>query len=162
MTVARIPAGDAGTMATVGHMRRFVRRGVTYPLTVDLAALIIEGAGGYQPAQARALRSWLLHNVRFQADPNGPELLRSVPEMLEMIQLRGWALIDCDDISVLGAALGKAVGFPARFTLLGFNHPGSPYQHIFTELWDGQRWVDLDVTRPAVLPPVARAMHLTV
>lgn len=163
MAIARIPAGDSGTLATVAHMRRFVRRGVMYPLTVQLAGLIVEGAGEYRPAQARALRSWLDHNTRFLPDPHGPELLRSVPEMLEMLRARGWVLADCDDIAILGAALGKAVGFPARFTLLGFHHPGLPFRHIYSELFDGQRWVDLDVTRPSQpIAPVKRVLHVNI
>lgn len=161
MATVKIPGGDAGTVATLGYMRQLANRGVRHPLTVTLAGRIVEGAGGYRLAQARALRSWLASTIEFQADPYGVELLRTVPEMLAEIQSRGFGAYDCDDVAVLGAALGKAAGLPARFTVLGFHHPSFPYRHVYTELY-GSRWVDLDITRPSRLPPVARAAVMEV
>lgn len=161
MATIRIPRGDAGTIATLGHMRRLANRGVRHPLTVGLAGRIVEGAGGNRRAQARSLRSWLASTIEFQADPYRVELLRTVPEMLTEIRSRGFGAYDCDDVAILGAALGKAAGLPARFAVLGFLHPSFPYRHVYTEL-DGDGWVELDITRPLRLPPVARAMVMEV
>jgi transglutaminase-like putative cysteine protease len=70
-----------------------------------------------------------------------------------MIAAQGYARGDCDDVAILGAALGKAAGFPARFVLLGFGGPMAPYQHVFTEIGTRQGWMNLDVTRPRH-PPI--------
>lgn len=163
MATIRIPRGDAGTRATVQHMRRLANAGVRHPLTVTLASLIVEGAGGDKLRQARAIRSWLASSVAFQSDPYGVELLRTVPEMLNEIQFRGLGRYDCDDVAILGAALGKAAGLPARFQVLGFHTPSHPYRHVFAELYGSPaRWVELDITRPDHLPRVARVMTVGV
>lgn len=143
----KIGRGEVGTNQTVAAMRRYVRDAVRNPLTVNLASLIVEGAEGHRPTQVAAIRSYLESSTTFLRDPHGFELLRTVPEMLAMIRRRGIAQLDCDDVAVLGAALGKAVGLPARFVLLGFFELGAPFSHVYTELHDGRAWRDLDVTR---------------
>jgi transglutaminase-like putative cysteine protease len=157
----RIPAGDLGTLATVREMRKLVDKGVRNPLTVRLASAIVEGAHGHRASQAMAIRGWLDLRTVYQDDPYGIELLRSVPEMLADIRQRGAAALDCDDVAILGAALGKAVGLRPRFVLFGFE-PSGPYRHIFTELATPEGWVDLDITRPPRLPPVARSLTVPV
>jgi len=71
---------------------------------------------------------------------------------------RGVAQVDCDDVAMLGAALGKAVGLRARFVAVAFGPRGAPYRHVWAEL--GPRtnnvWLDMDTTRPAQGLP----MHL--
>ncbi|MEE8177710.1 MAG: hypothetical protein V3T65_06925 [Acidobacteriota bacterium] len=74
--------------------------------------------------------------------------MREVPEMLEDMQRWGAAQVDCDDAAVLSAALGKAVGLKPRFVVLGFEGPTGPYRHVYTELFDGVAWTEMDVTRP--------------
>lgn len=154
----RIPGGDLGTFATLGHMRSLANQGAYHPLTVSLGSLIVEGVGDNRPLQAAAIRSWLQSSIRFHRDPFGVELIREVPEMLALVRARGLALLDCDDVSILGAALGKAIGLPARFVVLGFGNGlgAAPYRHVYTELFDGARWREMDITRPSNLPPVSR------
>lgn len=130
-------------------MRRLVNRGVQNPLTIRAASAIIGGILRNRRAHAGAIRGWIEAKVRFQPDPYGMELLREVPEMLEDIARWGAAQVDCDDAAILSAALGKAVGLRPRFVVLGFEGPGGPYRHVYTELFDGVGWTEIDVTRPA-------------
>ncbi len=57
---------------------------------------------------------------------------------------------DCNDFAVAMAALGKAGRYPARFAL-GYDDTGEPV-HIWTQLWTGSEWVDVDPT-PGAPPP---------
>jgi hypothetical protein len=57
---------------------------------------------------------------------------------------------DCNDYAVVMAALGMAGHLPARWAL-GHNSQGVP-NHIWTQLWDGSNWVDVDPT-PGAPPP---------
>lgn len=100
----------------------------------------------------------------FQPDPWGLETIREVPEMLQDVAVRGALQADCDDVAVLAAALGKAVGMKSRLVVFGFEGPRGPFAHVFTELYvGGGRWADMDVTRPpgGFMPP-ARASFLEV
>lgn len=129
-------------------MRRLVNRGVQNPLTIRAASVIIGGVLRNRQAHAGAIRAWIDVKVRFQPDPYGMELLREVPEMLEDMARWGAAQVDCDDVAVLSAALGKAVGLRPRFVVLGFEGPVGWYRHVYTELSDGVAWTEIDVRRP--------------
>lgn len=143
-------------------MRRLAVDGVKNPLTIRLAAAIVEGASGDKPMQVSAIASWLSVSTQFLADPRGIELLRTVPEMLADIERRGRLQADCDDIAILGAALGKAVGLASRFVVIGFRHPRAPYEHVYTEIHDGRRWRSLDIVRPTRPPAISRRATMIV
>lgn len=168
MRVSRIemPAwGDLPTIVTVWKMRSLAREGSWHPHTRAVATRIVRAAGGRDGAlQAGLIREWLAENVRFQRDPSGTELLHGVPLQLATIAQNGSADYDCDDVAILAAALGKAVGLKARFRVVGFNSPNAPFRHVYTELRSplpASRWVEQDVTRQAQnLPPVASRIWL--
>lgn len=145
-----IPWGHAGIESTIRHMRRIAKRGAAQPLLRESAASIVGDAGSSFEA-ASAIRRFLERRTEFVFDPVGVELIRSPVYMLRAIQARGTAVGDCDDVAVLGAALGLAAGIPARFVLLGFTE-AEPFEHVYTELLSDGGAVELDTTRPAQMP----------
>ena len=145
-----IPPGDAGIEATVGHMRRLARRGADDDLLHRLAARIVDGSEG-PGERARLLRGYLSEVFRFQRDPPGVEWIRTPRELAGKLEADGAASGDCDDVAVLGAALAHVMGLRSRYVLLGFDR--GPFSHVYTDVWTGDGWVDLDVTRPDQFPP---------
>jgi hypothetical protein len=165
-----IPNGDFGTLATVGWMRRLARSGSTDPLVRYTASAIVREVPGKDAmGQARAIRSWLSEWTQFLRDPNGTELLHSPRHLLSVLrQTRLPLRIDCDDVAVLGAALGGAVGLRARFVIVGFLSPDAPFRHVWADLAPPLGttvgtpvWVDLDVTRSAQALPSFNAISRT-
>ena len=147
----RIPRGNRGIRRTVREMRQLANEALTDPLLVETAAIISEGTG-VPDEQATRLRLWLADTTDFQPDPVGHELIRSPGYMLDRIYSQGWAAGDCDDVATLAAALGKAMGLPARYRLLSFM-PGAPFSHVVTDVRAGCCWLDLDTTAPDQFPP---------
>jgi len=147
----RIPRGNRGIRKTVRFMGRLAREALTDPLTVETAALIVNGSS--EPGEmASRIREFLVEYVRFVPDPVGQELIRSPRFMLERVRSHGFASGDCDDVATLGAALGMCVGLPARFVLLSFS-PLEPFSHVYAEIANGCCWTELDTTAPAQFPP---------
>lgn len=145
-----IPRGDLGIMLTVWQMRFLARRGARDPLLGQLAGSIVAGCEDTTEA-AHAIRLFLERVVDFTPDPAGAELLKQPRYAIRELELEDRILGDCDDVAVLGAALGGAVGLPARFVLLAFSH-GAPYEHVYTELLTDGGWLELDTTKPHQLP----------
>lgn len=143
--VRTIPEGDAGTLATVRRMRALVIDRCAHPVIRDLAVSL--GLGLQTSAQASAIRGWLRAHIRFQADPETTELLHDPVLMAQWIRERGVIGVDCDDVAIMGAALGCALGIPTRFVVVGFFEPQAPYTHVWAELFDGLGWRELDTTR---------------
>lgn len=146
--VTQIPRGDAGTTATLHKMRRLVNDSLPLPLVRGTAVNIIRQAVPRdRRGQIALIRAFLIERVQFVRDPVGVELLHSPEWLLRDIAARYYTNADCDDVAILGAALGKAVGLKARFIAVAFHDPVAPYSHVWAELFDGDRWGELDVTR---------------
>lgn len=110
------------------------------------------------PGGPAAIRQWLIRRFRFVRDPQGVELLKSPSVMLQEWEIGGEATGDCDDAAILGAAVALASRYRVRWVVLGF-HRGGPFGHVYAEVWDGQKWQNLDVTRPAQFPPGLEAQR---
>lgn len=159
--------GDAGTRQTLEVMRDLVQNGVAHPLVrqtaVDIARMVPPGDLN---AIARAVRRWLQEHVHFVYDPMNVEHVTAPDLLLNETRVRYFTTGDCDDIAVLGAALAGAVGVQSRFVVLGFGPDlEAPMGHVFTELFDGTQWLDLDITRnqPQVdMRQVTRTWHIPV
>lgn len=146
-----IPSDDAGTRLTLARMADLVNgpEGQADPLVNETAHQIVlrvppRDTLGY----ARAIRAWARSRFRFVPDPLDVETLRSPHYMLSHTDhLGGLMMGDCDCAALL-AALGKAIGLPARFVVLGFSSLDNAWGHVYAELGTDQGWLDLDVTKP--------------
>lgn len=152
VTLQEIPAGLAGTDATVKKMAELVRRSLVDP-RLKLEALKIVQAAGSKPADhvsaARALYGFVRSRIAFVNDPAGVESLQDPIITLYRIQAG-----DCDDHAILLAALAGSIGIPARFVTLGAN--AERFSHIYAELKAGGRWLPADTTTSSgfgVAPP---------
>lgn len=98
-----------------------------------------------------AIRQWLGRRFCFIRDPQGVELLKDPGVLLREWEHDGCARGDCDDAAILAAAVALAAGYQVRFQVVGFR-TGGPFGHVYAEAFDGRRWIDFDVTRPAQFP----------
>ncbi len=84
-----------------------------------LALAIVRDAGiagkNYQ-AEVLAVHCWVQSTIRYTRDPVGQETVQT-PEHTAFVNQAG----DCDDFSVLEAALLGALGHPTRFITIGYS-----------------------------------------
>jgi hypothetical protein len=142
-----------GVYATVERMKQLVRTRMGTPAVRKVSVNIARDAGSKDGmAQAMAIRDWCEDHTFFIRDPHGMELLHDPILMLQVILRDGDIAVDCDDVALLAATLGKSVGLRARFVVVGFGSPTAPFQHIWTELSSPSgtpQWIHVDVTRYA-------------
>lgn len=138
-------------------MRGLVRAGVADPLTLETAQRIVRTCPPRNAkCEAQTLRSWLAAHFRFVADPISQETLRSPRRDLEQLARDGVISGDCDDATVIAAALAAAIGLRPYAVVTAFRRPGAPFRHVYAVVpVDGTltEWVDFDVTRPAGIEP---------
>jgi len=84
-----------------------------------------------------AIHNWVRDNIRYTRDVVGQETL--YPPEYVMYQTQAG---DCDDMSMLVAALCGSVGIPTRFKVIG-QTPGS-YSHVYLEARPQNDWIPLD------------------
>jgi len=149
-------------------MRAMVYREFMNPLVRLTASAIVGGINGQDGAeQANAIREYLENTTEFLRDPDGVEMLHGPVWQVQQIRQNGIVRVDCDDVAMLAAALGKSVGLRARFVVVGFGNAKSPYRHVWAELSPRNfpAWVDMDITRPVQGLPfnrVARVLNVDV
>lgn len=139
--LGRLPAGEAGVRATLKLMRAFVRhgkkdlavRGVALQLVRPLEQRDYVG-------EVRALHAFVRDRIRYVGDVRGVETLHSARRILQ--QGQG----DCDDKSILLAALLESINHPTRFVAVGFSP--THVDHVLLETRIGRRWVPLETTEP--------------
>ena len=140
-------AGDPGTAQTIAIMRQLVDAALKDARFVHTAVDIVRSVPAYDDlGEVRALYNWVISNIRFTKDPISKEKLIPPQELLKI------KAGDCDDISMLLAALAMSIGYNARLITVSAN-PASPddFSHVYVEVetpgGSGQ-WLPLDAARP--------------
>lgn len=140
-----VGANDEGTADTIGAMSALALEAAQHdPVTIEVAAGILEDTGADPIGLARAVYDFLRESVRFRPDPPGRELLRTPEQLLLEIARAGRTRADCDENATLGAALLLALGIPAALITTGRSASG-PFSHVFfgAQL-GGREWFPID------------------
>jgi transglutaminase-like putative cysteine protease len=104
--------------------------------------------------EVKAIFEYVRDQIRYVRDIRGLETLQTPPVTMDL------SAGDCDDKSILLAALLESIGHPTRYVAVGYTVPGS-YSHVYVETRLGTGWLPLDATVQQPLgwsprPPVAR------
>lgn len=152
----KIPKGYSGTLKTVGHITHLIKQGAK-DFCVRQTAIDILFANGIPPkdylGEIETLFEWVKNNIRYTRDIHRVELLHTPRRLLE---LRAG---DCDDMTMLLAAMLKSIGHPVRLVLVGFNpKKKKQFTHIYLEAQYKGWWIPLDATvnRPMGWAPPAK------
>jgi hypothetical protein len=157
MYVAPLLSGDAGVEQTIDQMRGLVDQALRDPSIIRQATDIVRGVSAFDDlGEANAIYEWVRGNIRFTKDPVNKEKLYPPAELLDI------RAGDCDDISMLTAALVMAIGYPARFvTVAASQTDPDQFSHVYTEAEvpaGSGEWIPLDSARYdsqfGVAPPV--------
>ncbi|MCI0695249.1 transglutaminase-like domain-containing protein [candidate division KSB1 bacterium] len=147
--------GYAGTLKTVEHIAKLIKEGAK-DFCVRQKAIDVLFEYGIRPkdyrGEIRTLFEWVKNNIRYTRDIHRVELLHTPRRMLE---LRAG---DCDDMTILLAAMIKSIGHPVRLVLVGFNPQKKKlFTHIYLEAFCKGWWIPLDATvnRPMGWAPPA-------
>lgn len=145
-TLEQIPAGRAGTDATVRRMAELVNQALADQAVRMVALRILQthqAPPGDQLQTAGTLYEWVKQQIRYVRDPVGLETVQS-PEVT--LQLRAG---DCDDSTTLIAALATAVGLRVRFVTVGPHQDAM--QHVYAQLLVNGAWLNADTTTPGTI-----------
>lgn len=142
VTLKMIPSGVPGIIETLKEMSRLVRSGKKDLLVRQAASNLTShcdsGNSKNYACQVRVLHAFVRDHIRYLLDPHNAEWIQAPDKTLEMRSG------DCDDKSILLAALLESLGHPTRFVAIGFE-PGV-YSHVYVETKIGTRWIPLETT----------------
>lgn len=108
----------------------------------ESALQILRGVNSFAE-QARAIQVWVQQNIEYRRDPPDVELVQTPQVTMQL------CAGDCDDQSVLTAALLQSTGHPTQFVAVGLD--GNPLSHVLTQTLIGQSWVCVETIQPRPL-----------
>ncbi len=137
-----LPGGWAGTDGTVVKMQEMAtgKWGSRSPKIRALAINILHTRKVPEKnyvAEMVAIHNWVRDNIRYTKDVNGQETL-CYPEDTAFNTKAG----DCDDKSLLEAALLGSVGIASRFVTVGLTP--FKYDHVYLQAKPKDTWIALD------------------
>jgi hypothetical protein len=139
--LSKLPAGEAGTDATVREIGRLVGRAVENPNIRVTAISIVRQAGAdvADPfAVASTLFDWVRANIDYLPDPVGVESVQAPCVTMQ------FSAGDCDDHTVLVASLAMSLGIEARYRVTG--NSADRFEHVWPELKINGQWIPADTT----------------
>ena len=140
--VIPMSGGYAGIVQTLAIMRRMVRECRTNPIIRQAATnTIFLTPEKDQWSEAEAIFNYVRDHIRYVRDVLDVETL-STP----MMTLAG-RVGDCDDQTMLLAAMLESVGYVTRFVIEGYNAPGR-FDHVYLEAQVNHQWIPMDPTEP--------------
>lgn len=140
-TLQAIPDGKAGTVATLKIMREITKAGKTTLPVRNLALSLISSLPQKDYFnELKVLHRFVRDQIRYVRDVHGVETVQT-PDVT--LSLRAG---DCDDKSVLLAALLESIGHPTRFVAIGFKP--DDFVHVYVESRIGTAWVPAETTEP--------------
>ena len=153
--------GDEATFAAVAAIEHEIKVGSVQPAVVNQARRIADATPGDDPEDLAAqIRAWLVSVWRYVDDPTAAEYIAPAVDSLEQLQRQSSILGDCDDVTVLGGALGRALGFDVQITVISFADNPWSFTHVWASLLTPEGApVSLDILKPATgsVPPIARS-----
>lgn len=147
MRLGDLPSGRAGTKKTLDLMRGIVLDSLKEPAQKvrELALSIVRHVAPRRSfLEVVSLQHYVRDRIRYVRDPVPFELLQTPQKTVEYGQG------DCDDKSILLAALLMATGHPSRFISVGFK--GGPLSHVLVDTRIRDSWLPLETIVPNVEP----------
>lgn len=139
--LAEIPNGSAGIFASLKVMRSLVRQYKSY---LPIRTLAVQLVNGHRQkdwnAEVSSLQKFVRDKIRYTRDITDIETIQT-PDVT--LRLRAG---DCDDKSVLLAALLESIGYSTRFVAIGF--APETYEHVLVEVRKKTGWIPLETTEP--------------
>lgn len=143
LAVHALAAGDRGTIQTLHHMAQFAKDGVRSDVRLHRLAQMIAANTDDPERRLLAIYNWLGAAFTFKPDAKGFEQIRTPTDMLDQFEKQGRIAGDCDDLSIMGAALIMAMGYPAGFVIIARTETGR-FVHVYPSVYVGKTPVPMD------------------
>ena len=139
--------GTPAITKTVGHMKQIIVKAAFQPYVRRWAENIVYNIPqGDKFGEARAVYDFVVDSIRYTRDPKGMEFIQTPDMLLRFVESDDIATGDCDDITTLGMALLKSIGFDVAIKITSYSSKRQ-YQHVYGLVNIKGRWTPFDAIR---------------
>lgn len=132
---------------TARRMVKIIKESSYNPYVRKWAEKIVEGVKDRdEQGEIRALFRFMQKNTRFARDPRGMEYIQTPPYVLKHIEMGDKPSLDCDDYTVTGMSLARALGYRTAIRVVGYKK--GAFSHVYGMVRiKGDGWVMFDAVR---------------
>lgn len=143
-----LPPGRDGTADTLRRMASFVRQSDAHRIVKATAAELVKDFNpGDLRGQAERVFYWVRDSLRYVRDIRGVEEITAPWTILESLRSGGFShSSDCDDHSILLAALLRSIGFATRFVAVASGRNALNLDHVRAEVLLSGYWFPMEAT----------------
>jgi hypothetical protein len=137
--IRKVGNGVRGNLDTIEVMKNMARKYSRHDLVKRLATNILHSykiPSHHYLQEAQAIGQFVKDHVRYVKDPVGTESLQAPDMMIRMMQEVGYAMGDCDDMSLLMAALLMSVGIAPKFRAIKYDEKCPHFNHIYVVVYE--------------------------
>ena len=134
--------GEIGTLQTLAMMKQLALGAQNSQKLCNL----VMSLPFYAPDIVQKVDQFLRSKFTYMSEEI--ETLVAPEYMLMALENNGAISGDCDDISTLQGAIYKCLGIPVRFVAIRSQRDNPNYDHVFSEVKQGDLWIPYDVTLP--------------
>ena len=131
-------------METLATMAAMARSAVSDPAFVERFNQTVGRSLPYTIGDSAFDRLDYFIRGHFRYRGENEEVIRTPQYMIQQLQESGKFEGDCDDVSTMLATIAKVMQWPVR--LVAIRYKGDAFEHVFVEVYDGQRWNVFDPT----------------
>lgn len=152
--IVQLAGGLAGIQQTLAYMRQMVNEGRVDPQIRQAAtSAVFLTPEKDEFSEIEAIFNYVRDNIRYVKDVHQVETLSTAAKTMQ------GRIGDCDDQTVLLAAMLEAVGYPTRFAVAAYR--SGNFEHVYLQVLGHGQWISLDPTENQVMgwePPGATKM----
>jgi len=138
-TISKVGDGIKGNLDTVAVMKKLAQEYSQSALVKRLATNILNYEkipSHHYLDEARAIGTFVQKNIRYVKDPVGTESLQTPDMMIKMMADVGYAMGDCDDMSLLIATLLMSIGIRPVFCCVRYSDKSQSFNHIYVVVYE--------------------------
>jgi len=142
------PDTDEGIAQKVKIISELIRRDATYP---DVQYIANQLRGMNDIETINNVYDFMQKKMKYVSDPPDKDLFISAYRQLEnYYSSLGYAIGDCDDHTIFGGTILKALGFRIRpVTTATMNSVDGSFNHVFLQVYSPslRKWITFDPTK---------------
>lgn len=145
LKITRLPKDkDAQVAITINEMAKLVQGGWWNEQVRECADDAIVRAGRLDADRLHAMSNFVRAKMEFCFDPEDTELIRLPSAMAREILYRGNSWGDCDDYSIMLAAMASSYGYRSGFVTMATSPHVKDFRHVFVIIALGDEILFLD------------------
>ena len=146
-TVFEIGTGDISIYRTAIKMAALIKEYSPLPEIRRVVEGIVSTVEPYQSKEeAKAIYDYVQLNVHYIKDPLNFEYIKTPSKLIYEIEVENNAYGDCDDQTVLGLTLCRAIGFPTAIKVTSYSQDRE-FSHVYGLVLVDGYWIPFDTIK---------------